>query len=123
MSYTVNVTNNSAVELQTGDGKTVAPHGGTWTSGVLGNSSVGSDMFGTLLFVDIADQHIPGDSSETWGVLVRYHETAVVGRYEGGGQLDVIFNEYLQASLTGMDLRQVWLPNVILGGVAVAPAG
>ena len=116
MSYHVNVTNNSGVELQTSDGKTVAPNGGTWESPLLGNATVGSDMFGTMLFIDLGDKHIGGDTKETWGVLIRYHDTAVVGRYEdAAGTYKVEFNEYLQARVHGPSLRQVSLTNILIG--------
>lgn len=120
MSYYVHVTNNSAVELQTSDGKTIAPNGGTWDSPLLGDATVGNDMFGTMLFIDLGDKHIGGDTGETWGVLMRYHDTAVVGRYEGGGgQFKVEFNTYLQARVQGPSLRQVQLENILIGN---APA-
>ena len=116
MSYHVSVTNNSSVELQTSDGKTIAPKGGTWESPLLGDATVGSDMFGTMLFIDLGDKHIGGDTSESWGVLIRYHDTAVVGRYEhDAGKYKVEFNEYLQARVHGPSLRQVQLANILIG--------
>ena len=116
MSYHVHVTNNSGVELQTSDGKTIAPKGGTWESPLLGDATVGNDMFGTMLFIDLGDKHIGGDTGETWGVLMRYHDTAVVGRYEdAAGQYKVEFNEFLQARVHGPSLRQVSLTNILIG--------
>ncbi len=110
MSYILSVTNNSSYTLTTQlHPGSVAPNGGTWQSPVLGNEIIQTTIAGQITFQDIADQHISGDSKETWGVLIRYGQEAVVGRYEGGGRLSVTFDQFLQVSLAGMDLRQVQL--------------
>jgi hypothetical protein len=57
-----------------------------------------------------------GDSDEAWGVLIAYQGEEYVGRYEGGGQLAVEINAYYQAVLSGMDLRQVYLPAIETAG-------
>ena len=115
MSYMVTLTNQSRATLTTSDGKQVPPNQ-QWTSGVIGDAWVSSDQFGHLNFLDIADTHIPGDSSETWGVLISYQGEEIVGRYEGGGQLSVAINAFGQAELGGMDLRQVSLPGLLIAG-------
>jgi hypothetical protein len=43
-----------------------------------------------------------------------------VGRYEGGGQLAVQINQYYQAILSGMDIREVSLPAM---EIAQQPSG
>lgn len=109
--YNVQVINGSPYTWEASDGTTVAP-GGTWvTQQAIGNAWIKSNELGTLNFLDIADTHIPGDSGETWGVLLSYQGEEVVGRYEGGGQLGVTLNGFGQAELTGMDIRQVQLPS------------
>jgi hypothetical protein len=111
--YTVALANASRVTLQTADGQKIAP-GKRWESKELGDTWIGSEQWGTVNFLDLGDKHIPGDSKETWGVLISYHGEEIVGRYEGGGILDVVFSEYGQIGMKGMDLRQVSLPSFIL---------
>jgi hypothetical protein len=111
MSYTLSVANGTEYQMQASDGQTV-PSGGTWNpSGVHGNAWIQSTELGALNFLDIASRHIPGDSGETWGVLITYQGEEMVGRYEGAGGLKVALNEYGQATLSGMDFRQVSLPS------------
>jgi hypothetical protein len=117
VSYTVTITNSTSSPITAGDGSTINPNGGTWTSGTLGNTYAHSDELGAISFIDIGDKHIGGDSSETWGVLITYQGEHMVGRYEGGGKLAVSFNPYLQATISGMDLRLVEL-SPFIGGTA-----
>lgn len=124
MSYTVTINNSTDSPITAEDGTVIQPNGGSWTSGTLGNTFAHSDQFGAISFVDLGDQHIPGDSGETWGVLITYQGEHMVGRYEGGGQLTVDFNAYLQATVTGMDFRLVALDAVVDGSqTAAAPEG
>jgi hypothetical protein len=111
MSYTLQVQNGTQYEWTGSDGANVPP-GATWQPQhePLGNAWISSSQLGTINFLDIADQHIPGDSKETWGVLISYQGEEMVGRYEGGGTLKVALNGYGQATPSGMDLRQVSLP-------------
>lgn len=113
--YTVSVQNSTDAPITASDGTTINP-GSSWKSGNLGDAYLHSDQFGAMSFVDIADQHIPGDSGETWGCLITYQGEHMVGRYEGGGQLTVTFNKYLQATLSGMDIRQVQLNPLVIEG-------
>jgi hypothetical protein len=112
--YTVTIQNSTDATITAEDGTQIAP-GQSWTSGTLGDTYAHSDAFGSISFIDIADQHIGGDSGETWGCLITYQGQHMVGRYEGGGQLNVTFNKYLQATLTGMDLRLVQLNPLVDG--------
>ncbi len=107
--YQITLVNQSGATLTTSDGKSIAPND-TWQTGDLGNAWIRSDQIGTLNFLDIADQHIGGNTGETWGVLISYQGEEIVGRYEGGGRLSVTLNKYLQAKLSGMNLRRVQLP-------------
>jgi hypothetical protein len=116
--YQLNVTNNSNYGIGFLGGNEVIPEGGgQYTSGDLGNLTLIVPTRGPLDFLDIGDQHIGGDSDETWGVLIAYQGQEFVGRYEGGGQLTVVINEYYQAELSGMDLREVLLPAMEIAGV------
>ena len=114
MSYTVTIQNSTDSTITAQDGTQIGPNS-SWKSGTLGDTYAHSDQFGSISFVDIGDQHIGGDSGETWGVLITYQGQHMVGRYEGGGQLSVTFNKYLQATLSGMDLRLVQLDPLIMG--------
>ena len=119
--YNVTITNSTGAPMTTADGQTIEPNG-TWKSGELGNTWVHSDQFGALSLVDIGDQHIGGDSSETWGVLIGFGGENMVGRYEGGGTLNITFNSYLQAVVSGMDLRLVSLSSLVTPDEPQAPA-
>jgi hypothetical protein len=119
--YTVTITNSTEFPMTTGDGQTIEPNG-KWTSGNLGSTYVHSDQFGALSLLDIGDQHIGGDSSETWGVLITFGGENMVGRYEGGGALEITFNQFLQAVVSGMDLRLVALSQLVEVDQSQAPA-
>ena len=117
--YQINLTNNSNTGIGFVGGNQVIPPSQGWTSGELGDVTLDVPTRGPLSFHDIGDTHIPGDSGETWGVLIAYQGEEFVGRYEGGGQLTVEINGYYQAVLSGMDLRQVSLPSMEVAGQTV----
>jgi hypothetical protein len=118
VSYTVTVVNSSGAPFTTKDGKTIN-EGETWTSDVLGNAYIHSDEFGSISFRDIGETHIGGDDPKTtWGVLISYGGQHMVGRYEGGGELHVTFNDHLQADVSGMNLRRVRLDALVGPGEA-----
>jgi hypothetical protein len=115
--YQLSVTNNSNHGIGFLGGNQVIPDGGgQYKSGDLGNLTLIVPTRGPLDFLDIGDQHIGGDSGETWGVLISYQGEDFVGRYEGGGQLTVVINQYYQAELSGMDIRDVALPAMSIAG-------
>jgi hypothetical protein len=111
--YTVNVANESSYTWQANDGTIIEPNGQWTTPEAIGNAFVQCQQLGTVNFLDIGDTHVPGDSDETWGVLISYQGEEVVGRYEGQGELNVTITGFGQAALAGMDLRQVQLPSFI----------
>ena len=114
MSYFVNVANDSKyLDFETSNGQRIGP-GATWRSEQLGNAWISSRQFGTVAFLDLAMEKPAGSSDETWGVLISYQGEEVVGRYEGGGELHVTVNQYGQLTLSGMNLRQVHLPPMVL---------
>jgi hypothetical protein len=114
--YQVTLANNSNFSIAFVGGNQIIPPGDKWKSENLGDVTLDVPMRGPLSFHDIGDKHIGGDSKETWGVLIAYQGEEYVGRYEGGGQLQVVINEYYQAVLSGMDLRQVSLPPMEVAG-------
>ena len=118
--YQISLTNNSNAGIGFVGGNQVIPPGQGWKSGNLGDVNIVVPTRGVLSFHDIADKHIPGDSGETWGVLIAYQGEEFVGRYEGGGQLTVEINAYYQAVLGGMDLRQVSLPAMMVAGATTS---
>jgi hypothetical protein len=118
--YQITLTNNSNVGIGFVGGNQVIPPGQGWKSGNLGDISLDIPTRGVLNFHDIGDTHIGGDSGETWGVLIAYQGEEIVGRYEGGGQLTVEINEYYQAMLSGLDLREVALPAMGIVGATTA---
>src|SRR3954447_25690110 len=114
--YQISLTNNSNTSLGYVGGNQIIPPGGKYQSGNLGDLTLDVPTRGPLNFHDIGDTPMGGDSKETWGVLIAYQGEECVGRYEGGGQLTVVINQYYQAVLSGMDLRQVSLPAMELAG-------
>lgn len=115
--YQLSITNNSPYGIGFLGGNQVIPErGGQWKSGNLGNVTFLVPTRGPLDFFDLGNNHIPGDSSEAWGVLIAYQGEEFVGRYEGGGQLTVVVNQYCQAQLGGMDIREVQLPAMTIAG-------
>ena len=117
--YQVSVTNNSSYGIGFLGGNQVIPNGGgQYKSGNLGNLTLTIPTRGPLDFLDIGDTHIGGDSGETWGVLIAYQGEEFVGRYEGGGQLTVVVNQYNQVELSGMDIREVSLSAIELASQA-----
>jgi hypothetical protein len=113
--YQITLTNHSNMGVLFLGGNQVIPPGDQWKSDNLGDITLIVPARGPLSFHDIADKHIGGDSKETWGVLIAYQGEEYVGRYEGGGRLAVEINAYYQAVLTGMNLRQVYLPALEIG--------
>ncbi|HEX8744437.1 MAG TPA: hypothetical protein VF712_15010 [Thermoleophilaceae bacterium] len=121
--YQLSVTNNSKYGIGFLGGNQVIPEGGgQWKSDNLGDVTLTIPTRGPLDFLDLGDHHIGGDSKETWGVLIAYQGEEIVGRYEGGGQLTVVVNQYYQVELSGMDLRQISLSALEVAGATLAVA-
>jgi hypothetical protein len=111
VSYILKVQNGSHFTWYDGTGTQVNPGDGWNAEGkTLGSAFLSCNERGGLSFLDIGDTHIPGDSKQTWGVLISYQGEEFVGRYEGGGQLSAQINHFGQVQLGGnMDFRQVSL--------------
>jgi hypothetical protein len=115
MAYTLTIQNSTGAPMTTSDGQTIAPDD-SWESRELGNTYVHSDEFGSMSFRDLGDSRIGGDDGGTWGVLISYGGQHMVGRYEGGGHLQVTFNDHLQAEVGGMTLRRVHVNPLVAAG-------
>lgn len=111
--YQIHLANKSNFKLATADGHGIAP-GATWQSKDLGDSWILTNFFGAISFHDLGKEHVPGDTAETWGVLISYQGQRYVGRYEAGGRLDIAINNLGQWTITGMHIHQLYLPPVIL---------
>jgi len=114
MTYSLILHNSTGSTLAASDGQTVKPDD-TWKSDKLGNAYFHSDEVGSLSFRDIGNEHISGDSKETWGVLITYQGGHAVGRYEeGSGLLEITWSNHLQALVGGkMTLRRVLLDPIV----------
>jgi hypothetical protein len=112
MSYDLVLHNSTGSVLDASDGQQVKP-GGTWQpeKGQLGDAYFHSDEVGSLSFRDIGEEHISGDSKETWGVLITYQGSHAVGRYDGeNGSLEITWDKHLQVLVGGkMNVRHVLL--------------
>jgi hypothetical protein len=115
MSYDLILNNSTGSLIDASDGKQVKP-GDIWKSEKqLGNAFFHSDEVGSLSFRDIGEEHISGDSKETWGVLIAYQGSHMVGRYDGdAGFLEITWDNHLQVLVGGkMHLRRVLLDPLV----------
>ena len=101
--YMLSVQNNFAypITVQSTVLDTVAPGHSMQVANALGNAYITVPGIGQMLVHDIGDRQIGGFSKATWGVFIAYQGEEAVFRYEGGGQLKVIFNDLGQAQLSG----------------------
>ena len=113
MSFNTTVVNNLGAPVTVLPPNTLINTGGSWTGS--GNLTLQVPGFGTCVVQDIASVHIPGDDPGiTWGILIVYQGLAIVGRYEGGGELQLDVNGYGQINLWGMSFREVDLPALLI---------
>ncbi len=101
--YMLSVQNNYAYTLtiQSDIVNTVDPGHSVQVEAALGNAYITVPGIGQMLLHDIADRQIGGFSKATWGVFIAYQGEEAVFRYEGGGQIKVIFDDLGQAQLSG----------------------
>jgi hypothetical protein len=124
MTYYVAVTNETAYDLTTSDGKQIAPAGGTWTSPLIGDAWVQTSVWGVLNFLDIGHAHVGGDGPGEWGVLFSYQGEEVVGRYDGSPTFKAVISPMGSVSLSGgTSLRQVSLPAFEVVDTEPVPGG
>ena len=100
--YTLKIVNNFTLPIKTVKGQIINERGGMATIKNLGDFYVEVLTMGTLVFNDLGSKKIPGYSipNETWGVLIRYCNTEVYYRYEGGGEIEVTIDVYGSSSIT-----------------------
>ena len=111
MTYYVAVTNETTYDLTTSDGKQIPSAGGTWTSPLIGDAWVQTQIWGVLNFLDIGHAHVGGDGPGEWGVLFSYQGEEVVGRYDGSPTFNAVISPMGSITLSGgTSLRQVSLP-------------
>ncbi|MET3135041.1 hypothetical protein AAKU55_005344 [Oxalobacteraceae bacterium GrIS 1.11] len=112
MTFNTTVVNNLATPVTVMPSNVVVNNGASWTG--YENFMLQVPGFGTCVIQDIGSAHIPGDAPGiTWGVLIVYQGMAIVGRYEGGGNIQLVLNTYGQVSLQGMSFFQVDLPALL----------
>ena len=94
--YTLNVTNNYIWPISPNKGSAIPEKGGTESFNNQGSMSLSIPGMGQMAFLDLGDTKLPGypEVKETWGVLVRTHSTEAYYRYEGGGILSAVFDQY-----------------------------
>ncbi len=97
--YTLHITNNYRYNcLIHIDGKGDGPvnRGVTATFNNMGSGYLKVPGMGVLNFIDLAANKIPGYDypKEHWGILVRTHTVEAYYRYEGGGELTLVIDEY-----------------------------
>lgn len=123
--YTVNVTNNyfqvmygNMVPVPPGGGYRVwqvDPNGGKQSIGPLGNFQLDVPSMGPILFIDMGDTKLPQYTDpklpwteQTWGGLIRYMGEEAYFRYEGGGVVNLVVDQYgsivLNFPLGGMQI-------------------
>jgi hypothetical protein len=100
--YNLTVKNNYIWPLTANDGTVIAEKGGTALFNNQGNMIISVMGIGDINFIDLAKNRLPGYPipTEYWGVLVRYHSSEAYYRYEGAGELTVIFDAYGSCTIT-----------------------
>jgi hypothetical protein len=123
--YTLNVTNNyfqqvggHVVPVPDGGYRawSVAPNGGKESIGPLGSFELTVPSMGTILFIDLGNAklsqytnpNIPW-TNQTWGGLIRYRGEEAYFRYEGGGVVNLVVDQYGSINVSfpmgGMQVR------------------
>lgn len=99
--YTLTIQNNYSHNIGASNGVTVAKG----TSHIFNDQ--GSIIFtipgmGEMTFIDLGNKKLSGypEPKQTWGVLVRYRTIEAYYRYEGNGELTVIFDHIGTCTLT-----------------------
>ena len=117
--YMISVQNNYLfpITVQSNVATTVTPGQSVQVQSPLGDAYVTVPGVGQMLLHDVGDRQIGGFSTATWGVFIAYQGEEAVFRYEGGGQLKLIFNDMGQAHLTGNGgLSRISVPGLVLPG-------
>ena len=94
--FNINITNNFVSELTINGSTKVATGGGTGSTGSVGGTqTIDVPNMGTILVLDLGHDQVPGYSlPESWGVLMRYQTIELYYRYEGGGNIDLVVDQF-----------------------------
>ena len=100
--YNLKIINNYSIPIKTVKGQIINEKGGEATFKNLGDFYIEVLTMGTMVFNDLGSKKIPGYTipNETWGVLIRYCNTEIYYRYEGGGELVATIDIYGSCSIT-----------------------
>jgi len=103
--YNLNVINNYVHDIVVnvkGSGDTIVNHNSEGKFDKLGNVVLDIFGMGHLSLFDLGEKKLPEYDfhTQTWGVLIRYKTTEAYYRYEGGGQLSIIIDEFGSVSLS-----------------------
>lgn len=100
--YNLKIINNYSFPIKTVKGQIINERGGTATIKNLGDFYFEVITMGIMSFSDLGAKKIPGYTipNETWGVLIRFCNTEIYYRYEGGGDLIATIDIYGSCSIT-----------------------
>ena len=115
--YTLTVKNNYAWDIGSSEGVTIKK-GSNHVFKRKGSLYLMVPGIAEIAFIDLGDKKIEGYGipKETWGVLIRVITTEVYYRYEGGGELTAVIDQYgsLHLSTTKGTMINISLPEVII---------
>lgn len=117
--YKLEVKNNYNWQIEADGGQVrIAEHGGSHTFTESGSIYFNIPGMGQMAFIDLGEKKIPGYPfvKETWGVLVRGANVEAYYRYEGGGNLSAVFDQFGTCTLstTNGTLIQIVLDELIV---------
>lgn len=120
--YSLTINNNFSQTLTTtlGNASNISINPATsYSYSTVSGESVNINIpgYGTVVLQDLGSNHIEGDSSQTWGILISYQDNDVVARYEaGGGPLVLAVGPYGNIALggNGMVLNNVVIDRLII---------
>lgn len=115
--YTLTVKNNYSYDIGSSNGVTI-PKASNHVFNNRGSIYFMVPGIGQINFIDLGDKKIEGYPlpKETWGVLIRIHNSEAHYRYEGGGELTAIIDNFgaLHISTTNGTIVQIRLPELII---------
>lgn len=115
--YTLTVKNNYGYDIGSSNGVTI-PKAGSHVFNNRGSIYFMVPGLGEINFIDLGDKKIDGYPipTETWGVLVRTQTTEAYYRYEGGGELTAIIDNFgaLHISTKNGTIIEIRLPELII---------
>ncbi|QTD36643.1 hypothetical protein JL193_10870 [Polaribacter batillariae] len=115
--YTLTVKNNYVYDIGSSNGVTI-PKTKSHVFNDRGSIYFIVPGLGEINFISLGDKKIEGYPipKETWGVLVRTHTTEAYYRYEGGGELTAIIDNFGTLHLTTKNgtIIPISLPELVL---------